>query len=258
MAFCSNCGKEIPSGSKFCSVCGTPAPDTAQTVVSEPVNVMSAGQKEITEPPRKTWPVFGIVATVLGVIGLFVHVTWPSVILSLVALILGILCLSKKSKLYGFAIAAIVLAIVNLLTYVVGYESANKELTALRETYSSSGSAETKAESKTTTPELKQNEKNEKENGAEGVDPDLKAFLDSYEEFVDKYCDIMHKYTENPTDLSILADYASIMQEYADFASKLETYDSDSMSTADAAYYLEVTTRCSQKMLTVVGGIGDH
>ncbi len=90
-----------------------------------------------------------------------------------------------------------------------------------------------------------------------GVDPDLKAFLDEYEAFVDKYVDFMQKYEANPSDLTLLTEYAEVMQEYVDFADKIDAYDSDSMSTADASYYLEVTTRCSQKMLAALGSTGN-
>ncbi len=48
-------------------------------------------------------------------------------------------------------------------------------------------------------------------------------------------------------------EYADMMQEYADFIDKVDAYDSDEMSAADAAYYLEVTTRCTQKMLKILG-----
>ncbi len=84
-----------------------------------------------------------------------------------------------------------------------------------------------------------------------GVDPDLKAFLDSYEEFMDEYVDFMQKYNANPTDLTLLGEYADMMQKYSDFAAEADKYDSKEMSTADAAYYLEVTNRITQKMLKV-------
>ena len=83
------------------------------------------------------------------------------------------------------------------------------------------------------------------------MDPDLKAFLDSYEKFMDEYVDFMQKYMANPTDLTLLGEYADMLQKYSDFEEKIDKYDSDEMSTADAAYYLEVTTRVTQKMLTI-------
>ena len=85
-----------------------------------------------------------------------------------------------------------------------------------------------------------------------GVDPDLKAFLDSYEEFVNQYVEFMKKYNSDPDNMvSMLGEYGEMMQKYATFAEKIEKYDSNSMSTEDYKYYIEVTTRCSQKMLEV-------
>ena len=43
-----------------------------------------------------------------------------------------------------------------------------------------------------------------------------------------------------------------MMASYADFTEKLAQYDENEMSAADAAYYLEVTTRCTQKMLEIL------
>ena len=65
-----------------------------------------------------------------------------------------------------------------------------------------------------------------------GVDPDLKAFLDSYEEFVDEYVEFMKKYMADPTNaVSMLNEYSEIMSKYADFAEKVDQYDSKEMST---------------------------
>ncbi|WP_029319498.1 DUF6591 domain-containing protein [Butyrivibrio sp. AE3004] len=252
MAFCSNCGKEIPSGSNFCTACGIPAPqqdaiqtDNAMDANAAPVPAYNAQTVSTDVTPEKRMHlIWGIIAMVLGIACIVLHVTWPSVALGIAALVLGIICLSKHSKLYGFAIVAIVLSVVNFLTYVIAYDALEKEMDAAKSVYS---------ENETN---VSQSDFDRKEVPA-GVNPDLVAFLDEYEDFVDKYCEFMQKYSENPTDLSLLADYASIMQEYSDFAEKVNSYDSKSMSTADANYYIEVTTRCTQKMLTVVGNMGD-
>lgn len=83
------------------------------------------------------------------------------------------------------------------------------------------------------------------------VNPDLKAFLDEYEAFMDDYVAFMKKYKESGSSAEMLSDYMTMMQRYADFASAAEKYNSEEMSAADAAYYLEVTTRISKKMLEV-------
>ena len=84
------------------------------------------------------------------------------------------------------------------------------------------------------------------------VDPQLKAFLDSYEAFVDEYVAFMKRYKADPNNaVAMLDDYSKMMAKYVDFADKVNQYDSKSMSAADAKYYLEVTTRCSKKLLEV-------
>lgn len=254
MAFCSNCGKEIPAGSKFCSECGA---TTSQGEVVQSVNETNTTttlQTNVADSPKQldtNIPVkkrmsfiWGIIAMALGIAGLVIHITWPSVALSIAALIVGIICLSKKSRLYGFAIAAVVFTVINFLTYVIAYDAMNKEMTVANSKYSENSS-------------IVSNGTSEKKDVPAGVDPDLVEFLDSYEDFVDKYCEFMQKYSENPTDFTLLADYASIMQEYTEFADKINQYDSKTMSTADANYYLEVTTRCTQKMLTVAGSMSE-
>ena len=60
----------------------------------------------------------------------------------------------------------------------------------------------------------------------------------------------MQKYKSSGNTTSMLADYATYMQKYADLAAKIEAMDTKSMSAADSAYYIEVTARCSQKLLS--------
>lgn len=86
----------------------------------------------------------------------------------------------------------------------------------------------------------------------DGVSPELKAFLDSYETFVDKYIEFMKNYTSDPTNVTkMITEYAEIMDEYADFVEKVDAYDTKRMSYADASYYIEVTSRCTQKILEI-------
>lgn len=81
------------------------------------------------------------------------------------------------------------------------------------------------------------------------VDPDLKAFLDSYEAFADEYVAFMQKYKESGDAVGMMQDYTEFMQRYNDFASKANSYQSKNMSDADRAYYIEVTGRVSKKLL---------
>ena len=84
-----------------------------------------------------------------------------------------------------------------------------------------------------------------------GVTPEFKATMDSYEAFIDKYVEFMKNY--DTMDTSQMLQYLSILSEYTDFAQKIDAIDEDSLSDADYAYYLEVTTRVSQKLLSAAG-----
>lgn len=107
-------------------------------------------------------------------------------------------------------------------------------------------------EGQTSSDQSDEGEKTEAADTSSGdVDSDLKAFLDEYEAFMDEYVEFMKKYKESGSSVEMLSDYMTMMQRYADFASAAEKYNSEEMSAADAAYYLDVTTRISKKMLEV-------
>lgn len=89
------------------------------------------------------------------------------------------------------------------------------------------------------------------ETGNAEIDPDFKAAMDSYEAFFDEYVAIMKKYKENPTDLSILSDYATYMGQYADMMQKFEKWQNEDLSTTETAYYIDVQARITKKLLEV-------
>lgn len=83
------------------------------------------------------------------------------------------------------------------------------------------------------------------------IDSEFKSAMDSYEEFFDEYVAIMKKYKANPADLSILSDYAKYMGQYADMMQKFEQWENEDLNTAEAAYYVDVQARITQKLLEV-------
>ena len=83
------------------------------------------------------------------------------------------------------------------------------------------------------------------------IDPEFKAAMDSYEEFIDEYEAIMKNYKANPTDLSILSDYAKYMGQYADMMQKFEKWENEDLNTAEAAYYVDVQARITKKLLEI-------
>ena len=65
---------------------------------------------------------------------------------------------------------------------------------------------------------------------------------------------ILEKYAkdkDNPSDLGLLADYADYMSKYADFVKDFEKWEDEEMNAAETAYYIEVQSRVSKKLLEV-------
>ena len=103
----------------------------------------------------------------------------------------------------------------------------------------------TEPSSEATTPATE----DKKDNNA--IDPEFKAAMDSYEEFMDEYVAFMKKYKANPSDLSLLTDYATYMSKYADFVADFEKWEDEEMNAAETAYYIDVQARVSKKLLEV-------
>ena len=86
------------------------------------------------------------------------------------------------------------------------------------------------------------------------VTPEFKEMMDSYETFMNQYCDFMVKYVnatssgDSATLLAMTADYASLVQQELDWASKIDGIDESTLSPADDAYYLEVQGRILKKL----------
>ena len=86
----------------------------------------------------------------------------------------------------------------------------------------------------------------------DGMRPEFKEAMDSYEMFMNEYCDFMKKYAEsNGTDLDLLADYTEYMSKYTDVMGDFEALGNEEMNTAEMAYYLEVQTRINEKLLEI-------
>lgn len=85
----------------------------------------------------------------------------------------------------------------------------------------------------------------------DGMRPEFKEAMDSYESFYDEYCDFMEKYSENPADLELLAQYSDMLSQLAEMDEKFEAWDSEELNAAELKYYLEVSARITQKLYGV-------
>ena len=73
--------------------------------------------------------------------------------------------------------------------------------------------------------------------------------LTEYESWVDDYVEFMKKYnTASDSDkISMMTEYSSLTQKQVSWIEKLDSVD-DELTGADLQYYIEVTTRCAQKI----------
>lgn len=84
---------------------------------------------------------------------------------------------------------------------------------------------------------------------ASGLRSDFKEAMDNYESFMNDYVDFMKKYQANPTDLSLITDYATYISKYNELSQSFEKWNSSDMNDAEKAYYIEVQTRVNNKLL---------
>lgn len=147
-------------------------------------------------------------------------------------------------KLKKFAILIIVALVVLSIISCGGGKSKSEEKPTSEETEVS-----TSQETDTNVEEEKSDTEDRDETE---VSPDFKATMDKYEEFFDEYVDFMKKYNENPTDATLLAESADMLTKEAEMMKEMEAMDESEMTTAEAAYYLEVTARIQEKLATVM------
>lgn len=283
MVYCRNCGNEIPEGVKFCTNCGSTVDGFANEVRGNEFDRMNQNDDVISKKNSKRKvkreetgfekfsKFFGVILLFIAIVDYNSDPPILTIILSLAIIVGAIFCLSQKYRLKGFTIIALVLAIFCLFAGISQGKKLGFLKTPTDKEYAEAGYV---VEDKDDAPEIQidttnnnvgnsndvsSDEKKPEEaketkpaQTADGVDPELKAFLDSYEEFMDEYILFMKKYMDDPGNaVTMLGEYASIMEKYGEFAEAVEKYDEKEMSTADAKYYLEVTNRINQKMLDI-------
>lgn len=85
------------------------------------------------------------------------------------------------------------------------------------------------------------------------IRPEFKEAMDSYEAFFDEYVEFMKAYKEDPTNADMLMQLSDMMAREADMLSKFEAWENDEgMTTAESAYYLEVSSRIYAKLAEVM------
>ncbi|MCR5324327.1 MAG: hypothetical protein K6E85_13805 [Lachnospiraceae bacterium] len=221
----------------------------------------------------------GIGLLIIGFLATSGAPSFISFIVAVLDIIGAIICLKRKYKLYGFNIAAIVIASICLLINAVEVGSDILwEITDAKDDISDYIKDDSKGEKNKDYAfgdDWGYNEnQDEDEDGYAGedvkdvndsgygeenestgiidssmVDPDLKDFLDGYERFMDKYIEFMENYDNSSDVTSMMTQYNEILEEYYNYLEAVDKYDPDTMSPADAAYYFEVINRVEKKLM---------
>ena len=82
---------------------------------------------------------------------------------------------------------------------------------------------------------------------------EIKEAIDSYETFVDEYCEFMKNY--DSSDMSLLSEYLELLSKEAEMAEKFAAIEDQDLTEAEQAYYLEVSLRCTQKLQEAASAI---
>ena len=96
-------------------------------------------------------------------------------------------------------------------------------------------------------------ENNNEKISADGISPEFKEAMDSYEAFFDEYVAFMKKYNNASSEdvLGMISDYNDYLRQCTETMEKIEAIDEDELSAEEALYLSEVSLRISQKLAEV-------
>ena len=81
-----------------------------------------------------------------------------------------------------------------------------------------------------------------------GMRPEFVEAMDSYEAFYDSYIEVLRKYQNDPTNLTVISEYMNMLGKLDDMEKKFDAWDDGTMNDAETAYYLQVSNRILQKL----------
>ena len=76
---------------------------------------------------------------------------------------------------------------------------------------------------------------------------EVKEAIDSYEAFIDQYCEFLLKY--DSSDMEMLNEYMEFLQKEIEVSKKFEDIKDMDLNDIESDYYTTVQLRCSKKML---------
>ncbi len=126
--------------------------------------------------------------------------------------------------------------------------TATSETESVAET---AGEEDTEIEETTEEPTEEPETNAKEESSSDGISPEFKDAMDSYEAFFDEYVEFMKNYAESEDTLSMMGDYADYMAKYADAMEKMDGIKEEDLSTEEYTYYIEVMAHIQKKLLEI-------
>lgn len=108
-------------------------------------------------------------------------------------------------------------------------------------------------EEQTSETEMETPETEESAELADGMRPEFKEAMDSYEEFYIDYCEFMKKCNEDPSDVQLIFESAEMLTKVAEMDEKFSAWDEGEMNNTELQHYIEVQARTLQKLAEVAG-----
>ncbi len=218
MTFCSKCGAAQQEGAKFCTECGAPItnePARTLEIMPQTEYVPQKQQKYRRKKPllRRWWVWALVIVIVVGVVGKRGRQKEPQIV----------------------------------------YRQPETVATAKPVQTARPAPTATPAAQPSATPEAEPTKVPAASPAENTVRPEVREFLDSYEACMYEYVAFMKKYmnADAASAVSMMGDYYKILARYAEYAEKIDALDESELTDAELAYYLEVTNRVSQNLLTV-------
>lgn len=85
------------------------------------------------------------------------------------------------------------------------------------------------------------------------IRPEFKNAMDSYEAFYTDYCAMLEKYMQNPTDLTLLAQYSQLMSQAVEMDEAFNAWNSADLNNEELKYYLDVNNRVLKLLADMMG-----
>ena len=127
----------------------------------------------------------------------------------------------------------------------------DKESTSVAVQTESPSTESASSQTTATEPETTQPETEQPAALVDGMRPEFKEAMDSYEEFYNDYCEFMEDYMKNPSDLTLLSKYGEMMTDLVEMDAAFEEWGDSDLNEAEMKYYIEVQSRVAQKLVDV-------